>query len=329
MHIGRPLLKLPVRFSSDALAREVSALPAGAWMDHPAKLDGNIAVPLVSPGGALTNDAFGAMGPTPWLGRCRYILEIMQALDCTWGRSRLMGLSAGAEVPEHVDVHYYWRTHLRVHIPVVTNPKVAFTGGGETIHMAQGECWILDSFFPHSVANRGAETRVHLVLDTVGSAHLWDLIETARAGSSTEELIAPGETPLRPMGFEQINAPTIMSPWEMKTHVAYIGEWTDEQPGRDEMLAVLDRFVMAWSGTWARFGPTEKGLPIYVQHLGEVEKALAAFEGPPVTMQNGLLLVDTIGHFILGNAISPAMMRRMQTASGRGFGVAAFQKVMR
>ncbi|HLO20413.1 MAG TPA: hypothetical protein VK192_07960, partial [Sphingomicrobium sp.] len=76
-------------------------------------------------------------------------------------------------------------------------------------------------------------------------------------------------------------------------------------------------------------GPTEKGMPIYVQHLGEVEKALAAFEGPPVTMQNGLLLVDTIGHFILGNAISPAMMRRMQTASGRGFGVAAFQKVMR
>ena len=103
----------------------------------------------------------------------------------------------------------------------------------------------------------------------------------------------------------------------------------DEQPGRDEMLAVVDRFVMAWSGTWARFGPTEKGLSAYAQHLSEVEKALEALKGPPVAMRNGLLLVDTIGHFILGNAIAPAMRQRMPTSSGPGFGVTAFQKAVR
>ena len=42
----------------------------------------------------------------------------MAELNCTWGRSRLMGLEPGAVVPKHVDVHYYWRTHLRIHVPV-------------------------------------------------------------------------------------------------------------------------------------------------------------------------------------------------------------------
>jgi Rieske Fe-S protein len=25
-------------------------------------------------------------------------------------------------VPQHVDIHYYWRTHIRIHVPVITNP---------------------------------------------------------------------------------------------------------------------------------------------------------------------------------------------------------------
>jgi hypothetical protein len=161
VRISRPLMKLPVRFCAETLQREIAQLPPDAWTEHPQKFDGNIAVALVSPGGAITNGAAGPMGPTQWLRQCTYILEIMQALACTWGRSRLMGLQAEAEVPEHVDVHYYWRTHLRLHIPIITNPDVAFTCAGETIHMAAGECWLLDSFHRHSVVNGGTETRIH------------------------------------------------------------------------------------------------------------------------------------------------------------------------
>lgn len=103
MRFGSPLLKLPVRFCGETLAREVSALPQDAWVEHPQKFDGNIAVPLVSPDGLITNSTSGAMAPTPWLGKCPYILEVMQALDSTWGRSRLMGLQAGSKVPAHVE----------------------------------------------------------------------------------------------------------------------------------------------------------------------------------------------------------------------------------
>ena len=316
MRIASPLLKLPLRFCGETLAREVSALPASAWMEHPQKFDGNIAVPLVSPGRALNDEFFGPMGPTQWLRHCPYILEIMQALDSTWGRSRLMGLRPGARVPQHVDVHYYWRTHLRIHIPVITNPQVAFTCDDQTVHMAPGECWLLDSFFKHEVANRGDKTRIHLVLDTVGSAALWDLLKASRDGVE-EKLIAPGETPQRPLGFEQVNASMVMSPWEMKTHIAYIADWTDEQPGRDEVLAILDRFVMTWSGAWGRYGPSEQSLPVYWQLLTQVRQALADYRGPAVKMRNTIPLVDTIESFILAFAIYPEVAERLQASGQR------------
>lgn len=323
MRIGRPLLKLPIRFCGESLAREVSGLPADAWIEHPQKYDGNIAVPLISPGGDITHQAYGPMGPTKWLNQCPYILEMLQALPSTWGRSRLMGLEPGAVVPEHVDVHYYWRTHLRVHIPVITNPEVSFTCDGETVHMRAGECWLLDSFFRHSVANRGTETRVHLVLDTVGSGPLWDLIHSALIGSAEEKFVPPGETQRQNIDFEQVNAPLVMSPWELQSHLAYVSEWTDEQPGRDEVLKIVDRFATAWAGAWARHGTSEDGLPAYVRQITDVKRALQNYRGPEVLMRNEFSLLDAINFFILANAIAPAMLQRARARQVSPFRVTA------
>lgn len=315
MRIGRPLLKLPIRFCGETLACEVSKLPPDAWMQHPQKFDGNCAVPLVSPGGELVNRTYGPMGPTRWLQDCPYIRQVMRALDSTWGRSRLMGLEAGAVVPEHVDTHYYWRTHLRIHIPVVTNPDVAFTCDGGTIHMGAGECWILDSFYRHSVANRGSDMRVHFVLDTVGSSRLWDLIDAANEGAATEQLVEPGEATADELEFEQVNAPAIMSPWEMKTHIAYLAEWTDSQPGLDRIMAVMDRFVMAWSGTWARYGPSDAGLPTYLGHLKEVHTAITGLGAVRVTMRNGQPLLACAEQFIFKHAIGPTAVQQNPQAA--------------
>jgi hypothetical protein len=314
MRIGRPLLRLPIRFCADTLAREVAALPSAAWMAHPQQFDGNSSVPLISPGGANIHQAVGPMAPTEWLQRCPYILEIMQALDSTWGRSRLMGLDPSAEVPEHVDINYYWRTHLRIHIPVITNPDVAFTCANETIHMPAGECWILDSFYRHSVVNRGSEIRVHLVLDTVGSGSLWDLMEGARNGSLKDSFLEPGQAPQPQLDFEQVNAPVIMSPWEMKTHISYIADWTEDGPELQQVLSILDRFVMAWGGTWARHAVSEPGLPFYVQHLTEVRNALAKAGVSEVRMRNGRPLLTSVEQFILANAIAPAVAQRIPGA---------------
>ena len=109
-----------------------------AWVPHATGFPGNEAVRLVTVMGQPTDAFEGPMRPTEHLARCPYIMEVMAELGGVWGRSRLMGLGAGAEVPEHVDAHYHWRTHLRIHIPMITNPQVEFTCGGETVHMAPG-----------------------------------------------------------------------------------------------------------------------------------------------------------------------------------------------
>jgi len=317
VRIQRPLLKLPIRFCAETLAREVSALPPSAWMPHPQNFDGNTAVPLVSPGGTVNDDWSGPMAPTDALKRCGYIMEVMRELNSTWGRSRLMGLEPGAVVPLHVDVHYYWRTHLRIHIPVITNSDVGFTCNEETIHLKAGECWILDSFYRHSVDNRGSETRIHLVLDTVGSATLWDLMDAAATASGDDKFVAPGSVAARPLQFEQINAPAVMSPWEMKSHIAYITDWTDPDPRLEGILRMLDRFVLAWSGTWARFGTSDEGLPQYLSHLTQVRDAIAKLSGPPVLMRNGMPMLDSLHRYVLGNAVAVAKLRELQAAASR------------
>src|SRR4051812_6402385 len=166
MKLAHPFLRLPIRFDGEALAAEVRALPPSAWSAHPTGFIGNEAVRLVSPGGQQ-NDAFdGPMGPTAQLGLCPYIREIMAAIGGVWGRSRLMGLAAGADVPSHIDTHYYWRTHLRLHIPVITNEGVLFTCGGGGVPKEAGGCWGVDSFRPHHGQKNSAEKRLPPGLDT-------------------------------------------------------------------------------------------------------------------------------------------------------------------
>jgi len=305
VRIDRPLLKLPIGFDGNRLAQEAAALPADAWMAHPQKFDGNVAVPLVSPGGAMTDQWAGPMAPTPLLERCPYVMDVMRALDSTWGRSRLMGLEAGSIVPEHVDIHYYWRTHLRIHIPVISGPKVLFHCAGETVHMAAGECWLLDSFYRHSVENRGDELRVHLVLDTVGSERLWGLIDEALTGVADGPLIEPGSVAPAALDFEQVNAPEIMSPWELGTHISYLLDWVDDEPRLPAIRRILDRLHMVWAGTWARHGAGDSGIPDYLRHLRQADDALAAACRPPVLMRNRWGLLDSLRRYVFANAIAP------------------------
>lgn len=263
MRLKQPFLKLPISFDAEALAAEVRALPAAAWVPHPGHIFGNEAVRLVTPNGAPTDALAGPMAATEHLKGCDYVQQIMAEIGGVWGRSRFMGLAAGAEVPLHIDINYYWRTHLRIHIPVITNPDVLFTCGDETIHMAPGECWIFDSFRWHEVHNKGSEQRVHLVLDTVGGGLLPQLMKDAEAGSVQPRRLGPGERKSEGLLFERVNSPKVMSPWEMRCHVAFIREHAGEDP---EVLAVLDRMedlIDEWAAVWARFGMEDRGRQFY------------------------------------------------------------------
>jgi hypothetical protein len=304
MRLDQPLLQLPITFSAEALAAEVSALPPSAWEPHPTGFAGNDAVLLVTPYGKLDQGIEGPMAPTEHLRGCPYIMQVMAELGGVWGRSRLMGLEPAAEVPAHVDVNYYWRTHLRIHIPVITNPEVIFTCGDESVHMKAGECWVFDSFRWHDVQNSGKDKRVHLVLDTVGSEPIWDLVQAARSGAETRRSV-PGQTAIDDLLFEQVNVPQIMSPWEIRCHMAFISEHLEPDPRAEPVLRRLDKFEDAWAGAWARFGTSGEGIPTYRGLLSSVMQDLVTLGVTELSLRNELQLPLVLDQLIFQMAIAP------------------------
>lgn len=309
MKLDVPLLKLPRQYCAEKLAAEVSALPRDAWIAHPGKLAGNDAVPLITPGGQITDAFAGPMAPTPHLLKSPYIMEIMSDLGAVWGRSRLMGLAPGSDVPEHVDVGYYWRTHLRIHIPVITNPKVHFTCDGNTVHMAAGECWAFDSFCLHNVRNLGTEKRVHLVLDTVGGDKLWDMmVATRRAGEQgiPPEWVVPGATEIGELAYERINTPEIMSAWEVRCHIDFLICQAPQAQQLGAVIDVLDRFATGWAAAWAQYGPSHDGLGRYRSLITGVKVDLRQSGADRILLKNAVPLDRTLDELIFMVAVPAA-----------------------
>ena len=306
MRFSRPLLQLPIRFDAAALAADVAALPRSAWVPHPQGFAGNDAVPLISVNGGLNDEFSGPMAATEHLRRLPYVSSLMQELGGVWGRSRLMGLGPGAVVPAHVDIHYYWRTHIRIHIPVVTNPGVRFHCGGESVHMEPGEAWVFDSFQTHEVRNEGREKRIHLVLDTVGSARIWDLIEAANSGTpvpaSAWQRDGQGEGPA--LRFEQMNQPLLISPWEIRCHVDYLLEHVEMEVPQP-ILQAIERFIFNWHAAWAEHGESEAGSPIYRELVQAARQELTAMGSGQIILTNEAPLYRALDALIFSRALMP------------------------
>ena len=318
MRLKQALNRLPVHFCADTLAAEVRNLPPEAWVPHPQKFDGNEYVPLVSPGGQITGEFAGPMAMTPYLRRCSYMMEVMASLDCVWGRSRLMGLGPGADVPEHVDINYYWRTHVRVHIPIVTNPEVAFTCAGNTVNMAAGDCWVFDTFQNHAVHNGGQAQRIHLVLDTVGGDRLWDVIEATQEGRDQERhLLAPGTLTGSPVRVEQHNYPSVMTPWEMRIHFEELLALAKDEPPLALVRRRLDRLAAGWTGAWAEFGDDAAAIPTYRAMIASAQHDLDRIGGHGIMLDNDRALYQVLQRFIFDSAIESERARESKATASR------------
>jgi hypothetical protein len=319
VRLNQALIKLPVRFSAETLAAEVRALPADAWVPHPQNFEGNEYVPLVTPAGLNTNEFAGPMGITPFLRSCPYLMEVMAALDCVWGRSRLMGLGPGGAVPEHVDTNYYWRTHVRVHVPIITNPQVDFTCGGTTVQMDAGDCWVLDTFRRHHVENRGDGQRVHLVLDTVGGERLWDLVEAASQEPAPEPvLLVPGRLAGVPLRIEQHNYPLVMSPWEMRGHFDELLSLAADVPALEPVGKRLERLVAAWTAAWTQYADDAAGLPTYRALVAAVKLDLNHIPGGSrILLSNQLALYRVLQDFVFENALESDRVRESRAKALR------------
>ena len=180
MRLPQPFIRLPLRFDTDRMRAEVAALPASAWASHPNDIAGNSSLRLISVDGGDNDAVDGVMLPTAQLRSSPYIAQVLASFGVVWGRSRLMRLAPGAEVPQHSDINYHWFTRVRLHVPVITRPEVRFFCGEDAVHMAAGEAWLFDNWRPHRVINPTPHERIHLVADTSGTAAFWQFALQAR-----------------------------------------------------------------------------------------------------------------------------------------------------
>ena len=313
MKLSAPFLQLPLSFDAERLAAEIAAIPESRWRPHPQGYPGNDALTLVSTGGDPDSDALGGqMKPTPNLLDCPYLMQAMAAIGATWGRSRLMRLSGDAEVTAHVDVDYYWREHIRVHVPIVTQPTVQFWCGQAQLNMKAGECWVFDTWSNHRVLNDAREARIHLVADTVGGAALWDLMRAARRhdedrpGWTARAVEAQGQA--RPtLTCEAFNVPMVMTPWELRRHlIALLDEAQTKIPPAPQLAAVretVERFLFAWGGAWAAHGDGEGGRAVYRELQNGLVRDLVALRFNQITLPNGISFGQAFAP-ILGVAVA-------------------------
>lgn len=109
---------------------------------------------------------------TEIMENCPYFREVLESLPFEKTSVRLMRLRVGAEIKPHKDYCLgYEDGAFRMHIPVITNPDVEFILAGKRLIMEEGTCWYINANEEHSVANRGTEDRVHLVID--GKRNEW------------------------------------------------------------------------------------------------------------------------------------------------------------
>ena len=180
-------VKLPFAFDADVLASEALAFDENEWVKHfnKAYYEGDWSIiALRAPYGRLPVVP-DPMGTAPWgntahLLRCPAIRDVLAQLACETRSVRLLRLGAGSRILEHQDynigVDYGF---VRLHIPVITGPGVEFVLGGEPLRMAPGECWYVDVWNAHSVANPGPGARIHLVVDCVVDDRLLKILRTA------------------------------------------------------------------------------------------------------------------------------------------------------
>lgn len=332
MPLTRPFIRLPLRFDAARLAAEARALDASAWMPHPSGLPGNTAVALVSRDGEDNNDFGGAMAPTAHLARCPYHRQVMASLGEVIARSRLMRLAPGAEVPPHVDFNYHWRSHVRLHVPVLTTPEVRFHCGDAVVHMRAGECWLFDSWRRHRVVNASAQARIHLVIDLAGSSRFWrrvrevealdPLADRARIDAIAAALewdpAVDAEVPT-----ERFNQAPVMAPGELEALVAEIVADFERCEANDPALVeryreLLGDLALDWRSLWHRHGMRAEGFPEYRALLERTRRDLHPSRRALVMASNGVGVNPVIVQRVLRAALAEHELARFAAAAGTG-----------
>jgi uncharacterized protein (TIGR03032 family) len=311
--------KLPLEIDAERLAWEVNQFPESDWRPHPQGNPGNSALLFCTVGGTQNDEVKGPMRPTSLLDRCSYIQQIFASFQAPIGRARLMRIEGQGDATEHVDTNYYWMHHIRIHIPAVTNPGVRFLCDDKSVHMAPGEVWIFDSWKRHNVLNPADYSRIHLVVDTVGSEPFWNLIERsekpfAESPAAEGVISVPYREGVKPaLEFEEENFPIVMSPFEQQVLAGRMLEGI--VAGADKLPRLhthLERLHQQWHALWTRHRDRESGRE-------EFQSLIAAFDAKLPELTDGMMLfnkvpvIEALRQAIIRPAVSPEVAKFYST----------------
>lgn len=128
---------------------------------------------------------------TPVIKHFPTLMKFVDRLPGTKDRVRLMRLApGGGELTRHADITdrdagVADGKLARLHIPIITNPKVWFQswdarGQMRKLTMQEKGLYYLDQRKPHACKNEGKDERVHLVVDTQSGPEVRALIRSAK-----------------------------------------------------------------------------------------------------------------------------------------------------
>ncbi|MBC7768033.1 MAG: sulfotransferase [Phycisphaerales bacterium] len=312
MKLNARFIQLPVAYDVERLRREIEALGDDAWRPHPEGFQGNDFIPLIAANGEPADESFeGPMRPTEHLKQCPYLIDVLASLGAALGRTRLMRLGPHADVNPHVDVNYYWRDRMRVHVPIITQPAVRFYCGDKDIHMAAGECWIFDTWSLHRVENNDERNRIHLVADTVGGESFWDLAARGKAvgfpapPNWSADKIEPSNTPVEKLDLETVNTPTVMSPWEVSDHLTFLlNEAEPNQPAIAPVRQAVVHFLHKWRALWSIYGESRDGWPRYRKALNQFMEDMKAAQAHTIRLRNRASFASPLSYLVLSSALA-------------------------
>jgi Aspartyl/Asparaginyl beta-hydroxylase len=204
-------VRLPRTYDVDLLLRDFRALSGVPTAPQPGPYHKGewTGIALYSMGGKESvfpsSPGMDRYQETEQLRRAPYFKQILDELECPKEVVRILFLPPAGHIKDHFDFHTSFQFGLlRLHIPIVTHPDVAFIIDGQRMNWKAGELWYGDFSRVHSVKNDSQIVRIHMVIDVQINDFLLglfpkDFIERRRAEgiSMTREPMPASEAELR------------------------------------------------------------------------------------------------------------------------------------
>ena len=84
---------------------------------------------------------------------------------CETSKVMFTRLNAGAKIATHIDENPSSRVPHKIHVPLMTHPKVIFKIEDKAYHLQVGEAYELNNLLSHSVENDSDTPRIHFIFD--------------------------------------------------------------------------------------------------------------------------------------------------------------------